>query len=211
MLLAGAGVATAGIEWQKNDLVLEVHPTQLAAEAVFPFKNTGDEPASIDEVYITCSCLSSKPLKESYAPGEEGELVIRFDLRERTGKQEKAVLVGSSDDEEMTELRFTTDIPQNYVFDSKFIDFVKGDTEKTKTIRLKNPNKKPIKLLSINSSHEDLPATLKTIREGFEYEVSVERKSTEKSIRSVIRIATEPPPGEKQAKTIHLYVFSDVE
>lgn len=200
LVFAGTATALGEIEWERKSVDFKVHPTQLSAKVVFPFKNTGDKPVSIDEVIVTCSCLSTEPLKESYAPGESGTLLVHFDLRERTGKQEKTVYVGIAGEENQTELSFTTDIPENYVFDSKFIEWGADDTGTNKTLRLKNPNKDPIKLLSISSSNEVLPAKLKAIREGFEYEISVERKSVEKSNRSVLRIATEPRPAKSSRR-----------
>jgi hypothetical protein len=71
---------------------------------------------------------------------------------------------------------------------------------------LRNPNAIPIKLLSVSSSNELLPAELKTIREGFEYEVVVLRKPGAVNARAVIRIRTEPPPGLTESKSIKLYV-----
>ncbi|MCF7818210.1 MAG: DUF1573 domain-containing protein [Kiritimatiellales bacterium] len=200
-----AGTAQAAIEWEATRQTPVVHPTQVSATAVFPFTNTADHPATIAEVRVTCGCLAPKLAKQTYAPGERGEVRIDFDLRNRTGPQHKTVIV-KTDDGVATTLSIECTIPEAYVLDPKIVFWRIGDSEETKTVRLVNPGTLPIKLLSIASSNEKLPAELKTVREGFEYEVVIDRTAIHSSARSVIRIATEPPPGQAEAKTLKLYV-----
>ncbi len=195
--------ASAAIEWEQNEINLKAHPTQLATEAVFHFSNTGDDPVSLSDVVLSCGCLSAKPTKPSYAPGEEGFLTITLDLRNRAGKLHKTVQVVTSDGEEQ-ELAISVDVPKAYEM-SAFIRWVKGEETLTKSIRLVNTNAIPIRLLSLTSSHEALPAELKTIREGYEYEVVVTRKPDAGKLRSVIRVQTEPPPGQQESKILKLY------
>lgn len=197
--------AGAELEWKQQAISLEVQPTQIEARAVFSFTNNGDSPVSIKNVMISCGCLSPGfDPERNYAPGEKGEVVITLDLANRTGKQYKYIMVETSDDKS-TELEITADVPVAYEVEPQLLLWEKGDTAETKTVRLHNPNKKPIKLLSIASSKKEMPARLKVIKEGFEYEVIVTRKTAESAVRSVIRIAMEPPAGMKNAKTIRIY------
>jgi hypothetical protein len=61
------------------------------------FRNLGNKPLNIKEVKSSCGCtaavLSSKNLK----PGEEGELNIKFDTKDRSGKVTRTVTVFSDD------------------------------------------------------------------------------------------------------------------
>lgn len=199
-----SGPVFAGIEWKQNEVRLQVHPTQVAAAAVFTFANTGDGPVSISDVVITCGCLSAQPLKPSYAPGEEGSLTIMVDLRNREGELRKTVVAKTDAGTEQA-LTIVVDIPKAYEIDKPLMFWEEGNGMEDKTAHLVNPNAMAIKLHSITSSNELLPAELKTIREGFEYEVVVHRATDKADVRSVIRIATEPPPGEEEAKIIKLY------
>lgn len=204
-VLAATGTH-AGLQWQVTEQIIHVHPTQVSTNAVFRFSNTGKEPVTLSQVKVTCGCLAPKLAKRTYAPGESGELEIKFDLRNRTGKQRKAAMVAASDGSE-TKLHVEADIPAGYVLEKKMIRWSTGDTAQTKTVPLVNPGAAPIKLLSATSSHEGLSAELKTIREGFEYNVLITRQ-TKGSARSVIRIKTAPPPGQTASKTIKLYVHT---
>ncbi len=202
-----AGSAAADIEWEQKEVTLDVHPTQTSAEAVYHFTNTGDSTAFIDNVAISCGCLSAKPFKHSYAPGEKGELVVRFSLLGRTGKQRKHVVVETRDGKR-TDLVLSAEIPEAYRAEPTMVLWKKDDKDKQKTVHLTNSNAQPIKLRSMTSSRKELPAELKIIREGFEYEVTVSRNTEDSNVRSVIRIEMEPPPGQKDAKTLKLYVIA---
>ncbi len=200
-------MAVAEIKWEQVEVVIPVHPTQIAAEAVFHFTNTGDDPVSISDVVINCGCLSAKPTKPSYAPGEEGTLTIGLNLQGRGGQLRKTVMVRTGDGGEQV-LTLVADIPKAYEISSPLVQWNREDSSGGKTIHLHNPNAMPIRLLSITSSHAALPAELKTIRDGFEYEVVVTRRPEVKNARSVIRIATEPPPGLTESKTLKLYAYA---
>ena len=205
--LLAAPAAQADFEWAQKELKMQTHPTQVSADAIFRFSNEGNAPIKIERVKVSCSCLAPKLTKRTYASGEKGELTIQLDLRNRIGKQHKTVLVTTSDGVE-TKLSIITDIPEAYTVESKNIIWKIGDEEKIKTLRLKNPNADPIELRSLTSSNSELPTELKTIREGFEYEVIVTRNTDQKNARSVIRISLEPPAGQTQSKTLKLYVYA---
>jgi len=199
--------ARAALEWETRSVTLQVHPTQVHADAVYRFSNTGKEPVTISKTKVGCGCLSVKLSKRTFQPGEGGELTVRFDLRNRSGKQKKSTVVSMSNGKTAT-LSTAVDIPKAYKIAPKMMRWVVGSTNETKTAKLENPNKQPIKILSASSSHKHLPVELKTIREGFEYEAVVTKKPSASNARSVVRIKTEPPPGLKESKTIKLYVHA---
>jgi hypothetical protein len=204
-MLMMAVTAGARIEWKQTEVTLPVHPTQISAEAVFEFTNAGDQPVSFSNIEITCGCLVAKPLKSSYAPGEKGQLIIMLNMRNRYGKQHKIVFAHTLDGQR-SELMVSADIPRAFTLKSPLVNWRKGDDSPEKRVTLRNPNAIPIKLLSVTSSSEFLPAELKTIREGFEYEVVVLRNPAAVNARAVIRVRTEPPPGLTESKVIKLYV-----
>ncbi len=204
-LLMIAVPAGARIEWKQTEVTLDIHPSQISADAVFEFTNAGDEPVSFSNIEITCGCLVAKPLKPSYAPGEKGQVVIMLNLKNRYGNQHKTVFAHTLAGQK-TKLTVSADVPRAFTCTSPLVNWQKGDDSPEKSVTLRNPNAIPVKLLSIASSNELLPAELKTIREGFEYEVVVLRKPGVINARAVIRIRTEPPPGLAESKSIKLYV-----
>ncbi|WP_372806728.1 DUF1573 domain-containing protein [Pontiella sp.] len=200
-----ACAARAGLKWETTEVRLEVHPAQASASAVFRFSNAGKEAVTIGDVKVGCGCLAPQLAKRTYGPGEEGELTIRFDLGNRSGPQSKTTTVRTSDGQSV-DLVVSGNLPKAYDVLPAMMRI--GGTEKTKTARLVNPNPIPIRLLSATSSHKELSAELKTIREGFEYEVLITRKPAASNARAVIRIELEPPPGKSDAKILKLYAHA---
>ena len=206
-LLLAVATTHAELEWKSKSITLKAQPTQTYAIAIFDFTNAGNETLSINKVQVGCGCLRASTDKKNYAPGEHGKITVRFDLNNRTGKQTKILTVESSDSKR-TVLTLATNIPTVYQIEPGLLMWKKDDTAEQKTARLINPNKAPIKLLAISSSNEALPAELKTIREGFEYEVIVTRKRLKNTDRAVLRITTEPPAGQEESKLLKLYVVA---
>ncbi|HEY5653676.1 MAG TPA: DUF1573 domain-containing protein [Pontiella sp.] len=201
------GTASAELEWATKKIELQVLPAQLISSEIFRFKNSGKKPVSIDSIKVSCGCISAHLQNRTFAAGASGELTIRFDLKGRTGPQEKFATVKTDDGVEV-KLVITADVPETYEISPKMLRWPRGADEQKKSAMLLNPNKTSVRLLSIKSSNKLLPAELKTIREGFEYEVVVSRLPEAINARSVIRIQTEPPPGHKESKTLKLYVHA---
>lgn len=47
-------------------------------EHIFKFKNTGEVPLVITDATSSCGCTVPTPPKDPIAPGEEGELLVKF-------------------------------------------------------------------------------------------------------------------------------------
>lgn len=47
-------------------------------ETIFKFTNTGDAPLVITKATSSCGCTVPNPPKDPIAPGEQGELVVKF-------------------------------------------------------------------------------------------------------------------------------------
>ncbi len=209
LLFLGCGIATAqaGLEWGPRVQVLAIDPVQISATAAFCFTNGGPSVVEIREVAVSCGCLVPKLGKRTFAPGEAGVLAVEFDLRNRTGPQRKALHVRSGDGGE-AELALVCDIPVLYETHPALLTWAQGEGMEAKTVRLVNPNAVPIRLVSADSSHSGFSVELKTVREGFEYEVVVGRTSDKSNLRTVVRIATVPPPGQAESKTVRFYVHA---
>jgi hypothetical protein len=71
----------------------------------FKVKNLGNEILEIKRVATSCPCATAKINKESFQPGEEGELLVTYDTAAMgrgshgKGKQERIIYVKSNDPE----------------------------------------------------------------------------------------------------------------
>jgi len=62
---------------------------------VFKFKNEGTEPLVLSSVRASCGCTTPKWTREPIAPGEEGEINVKYDTN-RIGNFHKTVTVQSN-------------------------------------------------------------------------------------------------------------------
>ena len=62
---------------------------------VFKFKNEGTEPLVLSSVRASCGCTTPKWTREPIAPGEEGEINVKYDTN-RLGNFHKTVTVQSN-------------------------------------------------------------------------------------------------------------------
>lgn len=77
---------------------------------VFTFKNTGNEPLVLSNVKPSCGCTTPSWTKEPVAPGEEGEILVEFDSKGKSGKQTKTVTITANTEPAKTVLTITGEI-----------------------------------------------------------------------------------------------------
>lgn len=83
----------------------------------FKFKNTGDADLKILDVKTSCGCTSATPEKDTYAPGEAGEIPVTFDSDRFSGEITKSITVTSnSDDAQKATLKIYANIRQEVDF-----------------------------------------------------------------------------------------------
>lgn len=62
-------------------------------EHTFQFTNSGSIPLVISDVRSTCGCTVANWPEEPIAPGEQGEIPVRFDTKNKKGNQSKAITI----------------------------------------------------------------------------------------------------------------------
>jgi hypothetical protein len=65
-------------------------------EHTFKFKNTGAVPLVITNTQVTCGCTTPSYTKEPVAPGEMGELQVKFNSAGKSGNQNKVVTISAN-------------------------------------------------------------------------------------------------------------------
>lgn len=73
-------------------------------EHTFKFKNTGEVPLVIKSATATCGCTVPKKPEHPIAPGETGEIQVRFDSSNKPGAQNKTVTVTANTNPAITRL-----------------------------------------------------------------------------------------------------------
>lgn len=76
----------------------------------FKFKNIGKTDLIIKNASASCGCTVPSFPTKPIAPGEEGEIVVKFNSANRTGRQHKTITVWSNTQPNMTKLSIECEI-----------------------------------------------------------------------------------------------------
>lgn len=79
-------------------------------EHVFKFENTSDNPLTISNARGSCGCTVPEWPREPIAPGESGEIKVKFDSKGKKGKQSKTVTITANTIPGNTILTITSDV-----------------------------------------------------------------------------------------------------
>lgn len=194
--------AQAELRWEQKTVCLDVHPLQVEEQTVFHFTNTGTEPVDILSVQTSCGCLKAIANTNRITPGGSGAIAATFDFRDKTGPQRKSIAVRSSDNPKQPAILYVeANIPEVYTLETHRLEWsLTGDRE-PKTCRMKNRLNEPVRLISASSSSDQFTVELKTIRDGFEYEVLVRPEKSSVPGLAVITVQTECPAELPESRT----------
>ena len=79
-------------------------------EHVFKFENTSTNPLTISNARGSCGCTVPEWPREPIAPGESGEIKVKFDSKGKKGKQNKTVTITANTIPANTILTISSDV-----------------------------------------------------------------------------------------------------
>ena len=81
-----------------------------AVTHIFTFTNTGDNPLIIDRCKGSCGCTVPQCPKEPIAPGEIGEIEVKFNSKGKKNKQTKTVTINANTVPEQTRITISANV-----------------------------------------------------------------------------------------------------
>ena len=81
-----------------------------AVTHIFKFTNTGDNPLIIDRCKGSCGCTVPQCPKDPIAPGEEGEIEVKFNSKGKKNKQTKTVTINANTVPEQTRITISANV-----------------------------------------------------------------------------------------------------
>ena len=174
ILLLGASLpAFAELKWDSFETVIKVRATDSVGHASFGFVNTGDKPITIADVHPGCGCTVPALAKNTYEPGERGEIRLEFHPGSREGLNRIPITV-TTDDGATATLQFLADIETLLTFDTRFV-FWKGSEARTpKHMRLTFAAGQGAVLAEVKTGNPQFTATFKPVgTTGREFDIEV--------------------------------------
>lgn len=137
LTLFGVCSLQAAVEWDNTSAIVYAAPMQEVANVVFYLRNTGAQAVSIARVRPNCDCVSATAMRNEVAPGETGNIAVRFALGGRIGRQEKTVAVVLVDEtERQVELRLIVEIPEPVAVTPRFVYWRVGEAAEFKVVTI---------------------------------------------------------------------------
>lgn len=183
-----AGVANAAptLVWEKETVELKpdfatAYRTGAVLEGRFPFVNPGSEPVEIVAVEPDCGCTTAELTPRTIAPGGRSEVVAKFTVADRSGRQEKHIAVRAKSDAggqeavPVARLTFIIHLPDLLRAEPEMaLHWSLGEAGKPQTIVLTPASEElPIERITVQSSQALFQPQLRTVEAGRRYELTV--------------------------------------
>ena len=179
----------------------KVKAEQESIVAKYRFTNSGNEAVKIENVKTSCGCTAAGLKKTDYAPSESGEIEAKFTFGGRVGRQEKAILVSTSQAKENPIiLRLVVDIEDQIHIQPEMVLWRVGEQPDPKKIEVTVADNSTVKILSVVSDNPLIKAELSEVKPGKEYEIQVTPADVSQQGGATLLIRTNYPQQNPQTR-----------
>lgn len=107
----------AGLVFADDQITHAAESGEESFRAQFRFTNQGEETVTIGDIRSTCGCTVPSLDQKTYEPGESGTITAVFTYGQRTGRQQKTIMVPTNLGTHR--LQLTVDIPQKWAVEPR--------------------------------------------------------------------------------------------
>jgi hypothetical protein len=180
--------------FEQPEQSFKAKPEEDSITAKYRFRNAGIESVNIEKVQTSCGCTTASLKKTEYAPGESGEIEAKFTIGGRSGRQEKAILVTTTQAKEKPiVLRLLVDIEDQIRIQPELVLWRVGEQGDPKKIQITIADGPPVKILSVISDNPLMKAELSEVQPGKIYEIQVTPMNLKEQGGATILIRTNYP------------------
>jgi hypothetical protein len=198
MLVAGLLALVLGRNWRaepegqlvfdQSEIAAAAAPSQTEMIARFPFQNRSGVPIKILEVKTDCNCTVARPGKDTYAPGERGEIVVNFTFGVRTGVQRKAVVVLTDHPSQpAVPLALIATIPAVLTLPTSLLLWTEDEKPEAKSLVVKASEDPPVRELHAGTDSPFLTVGVQRVS-GTEFRVEVTPQPGRRNISAALQI-----------------------
>ncbi len=204
LLLFLAPLAHADLKWDKIVQQFQRVPDDKEIEAHYVFHNAGATPVTIKSLRSSCGCTTAKLEKKTYAPGEQGDVVLHFTFGDRKGNYLKGVTVTTDDKAaEPVVLKLFVEIHDPLTVAPGLVFWRTGEATGAKTVQLTAEPNQRVRIKSVTSSNPHFTATLQTVQPGMQYSVAITPSGTTQKDTADITVQTDFPADAPHTYTIY--------
>ncbi len=196
--LALTAPARAELKWDQKEIELRPGLNDETAVAHFKYENTGPNPVTVKAIKASCGCTVPSLKSDKIAAGDKGELTATFKIGNRTGIQQKSVVVHTDDPANPTHvLMLKAFIPSLLEIQPVFVNWSPNEPLEPKVITVKAGKDAPVKDLTVVSSSADFDTAVKADRKAREWKISVTPKDNSQTRVATLTIKPDQPASGK--------------
>jgi hypothetical protein len=190
--------------WQDSEQHFEASFRDRFITTHYRFVNRGKETVRIVSITTSCDCTTANLSSREFAPGESGQLEVRFDFEGRLGHQEKSIdVITSENRKHSTRLRLTVDISAPFKAEPEVLFWKIGEKPKTKTIFLRFAESETARIGSVATDNPNFTVQVKAIDGSKDYQLLITPKSTEAPGSATVVIRTDYPPDNPLEEDVY--------
>lgn len=193
----------ADIKWEQQNQNFHRLPSDGHLETKYVFRNEGKTAVTVKKVRTSCGCTSARLAKDTFAPGEQGEISVKFTFGDRRGPHRKIITVETDDRPEPTELSLQVWIHEPLTIAPALVFWKTGEAGAAKTVQVTSEAGTAVRVKSVTSSNPRMAAKLETIKAGGQYAISVTPADTTQRESAEITVETDFPADAPRSYTIH--------
>jgi len=202
LLLGLRAKSFAELNWERSMIECKADVGAENVSTTVRFTNTGKKAVTILDIQTSCGCTTATLEKNSYQPGEGGQLRITLALRGLSGVQRKTIQVFTDDaPDRPTTLTLQTTLPEYIVLSPGQLVWTVGDAAEAKEALITiSPAAPEMQVTAIRSDGTFFTATLRTDEAG--KHLVVRPRTTLVPSQEVIFIDSQAPNGTSHTTAV---------
>ena len=181
------------LQWTGIEAVLRPQADGAMPVASYSFRNATAAPVTITQAVATCDCTLIDLAKKTYAPGESGVLVVRFDPTGRSGTVSRTISVVTDEPGAQPQLlKLTAELPEVLSFTPRDLSWAAGEKPEAKFLDVLVNVREGLELAAAWANQPDFKVELVSVTPRTHY-----------------RVKTTPPVGAKPQQAVILLRAAD--
>ena len=185
------------LQWTSTEAVLRPQADGAMPVASYSFRNATAAPVTITQAVATCDCTLIDLAKKTYAPGESGVLVVRFDPTGRSGTVSRTISVVTHEPGAQPQLpKLTAELPEVLSFTPRDLSWAAGEKPEAKFLDVLVNVREGLELAAAWANQPDFKVELVTVAPRTHYRVKVTPPEGAKPQQAVVLLrAVGPQPA----------------
>ena len=205
---ATAAEPVKGVVFEKAEFAFSADYSEAIKEFDLPFTNHTDKPIKVLSVETSCSCMKVSAADKQVEPGATSQVHCVVQIPNSSGPIQKLIILNTAaPGGGMHVVRVKVKVPSILTLTPERLTWPISSATDEKVLRIQVAHAAaPVNITKVECPGDLFEWTLKTIREGQEYELRIRPKTTEKLALGIFQIQTDSPVARHKRQGFHAVI-----